>query len=826
MPKSSPIQYAFNGGQLGLRLGGRADLARYSTGCNTLRNFIPTYQGPALKRSGTRHVKEVKDSIQATRLVPFVFSSAEAYVLELGAGYLRFMRNSGAVLEPTQSISGSPTAANPVQVTVTAHGYANGDEIFVTNSGMAEINGRYFEVSNVTLNTFDLLGEDGSGRSTGAGGEVARTYEIRDAVSSNSIPWAASELFDIKFVQSADVLYMAHPNHPPHKLSRMSDTSWICEEIVFNDPPFAEENDDESVTIYVSAQTGGAVTATASSAVFTADHVGSYIRLREEFAERHPKWGAARTLGNWNVGNIAVGDLCYNDGNVYELTATNGSANSGFDPPIHESGTRQDKKWDWEFQNHGYGYGKITAVGSPTSATVDVDTDGVKFPASTVGVSNATDLWAFSAFNEVNGYPRAVAFFEDRLWWAGTNQDPQTFWGSETGEYENYRDVDARDDTGVSFTLQSDKVNAIQWMSGEDTLLIGTLGGEFTADGGSDQEAITPSNIRARRRSNFGTSANVSPVFVDSATLMVDRSGRRIHQLQYSFQSDRYVAPELTQFAYDILSPGVVEMAYQPSPFRMLWAVLADGTLSSLTYVPDEEVLGWATHSVGGADALVESVTVIPHPDGDQDQAWIIVRRTINGQSVRYIEFFEKHFEEGSAIADAFFVDSGLSYDGAPIATLLGLNYLEGEAVSVLADGAILPPIVVSNGQIPLLGSFSKIHAGLAMPEARLETMRFESGAADGAAQGRRKRIHQLVIRLLETGTGLFYGPDFDTMDALERNDLINPDPSPAPLFTGDTASYTMPGGYNREGRVAIAHRQATPCTVVALMPQMTTESR
>lgn len=844
MPKASPIQYGFNGGQLGPRLQGRSDLARYGMGCNILTNFLPTYQGPAVKRSGFRHVKIVKDSTKKTRLIPFEFSREQAYVLELGEGYLRVYKDSGTVLESTVSITGV-TAANPVVVTA-ANSYSAGDQVFITGSAQTELNGRYHTVANPTGANFELSGEDGTGRSTGSGGTAARVYEIEDGVSSNSLPWLEAELFEISFVQSADVLYLAHGNHPPHKISRTSDTAWTCAEIVFDWPAFREENLDDAQTMVISQNTGSSrtITATGAGNIFTASMVGSHVRIGHLLEADVPKWQAGVNFAGSidpRFGTAAVGDQVYFDGKVYSIAAVPPAA-TGSDPPTHEAadGTVKDKSNSWDFYNRGAGYAKITAVaGAPAAAcTVDVVVD-FPYRVSTANPSKTshggTDFdavssprWAIGAWNDDFGYPRAVAFYEDRLWFGGTSKDPQTFWGSRTGDYENFETVADEDDSALVFTLASDRINAIEWMTGEDVLLIGTKGGEFTADAGNAEQAITPSNVRVRRRSFYGSAESVSPITVDSATIFVQRSKERLHELIYTTDAGGYsrlTAPDLTQMSYDILASGVVQMAYQASPLRLLWCVLTDGTLASLTYVRDEDVLAWAKHTAGGTSAKVESVAVVPHPDGDQDQLWVITSRTVNGATSRHIEFMEKPFENDD-IPDAFFVDAGLTYSGASTTTITGLNHLEGESVSILGDGLIQSAKTVTSGAITLDTAVTKAQVGLAMPEAQLQTMRIDAGGADGTAMGKKKRVHKLVIRLLEAGEGVRYGSNMDGLDEWSLRDPNDAMDTAVPLFTGDTPALTMPGHWEREGRVAVAHALPLPCTVVSLMPQLETGTR
>lgn len=922
MPKASPIQYAFNGGRLGTRMQGRSDLARYATGCNVLRNFIPTYQGPAIKRSGFRHVKPVKDETKRTRVLSFEFSVDDAYILELGEGYMRVYKDGGAVLETAIPITGV-TAANPVVVTA-ANSYSAGDQVFITGSAQTELNGRFFTVASPTGSNFELSGEDGTGRSTGSGGTAARVFEIEDGVASNSLPWLAADLDAIQYAQVADVIYLVHGSYPPHKIERTSDTQWTCTQIAFDWPAFREENTNRDIKMIASHNDGSSrtvqlrgttkdgigitshntatpivvtasgshgystgdtvfITGTSESAIndkhyvitvtgattfsldgstgasggtggtvelipdtsfqFTADMVGSFIKLREIKGMDVAEWqkGAtspdnldARSATTWHA------MLIYFDANVYQADPANSGA-VGQRPPVHDrsadgqSGYVSDGNAGWAYYNSFAGYGTITAVASDGySCTVDVDVPfpychSLSNPSETARSAQyqqwSTARWSIGAFNDEHCYPKAVGFYEDRLWLGGTKKDPQTFWGSRTGDYENFEIIADQDDSAVVFTLASDRLNSIEWMSGEDVLLIGTRGGEFTADAGSADQAITPSNIRVRRRSSYGSFIGVQPLFIDSALLFVHRSGERLHELSEFPDTDYYTAPDLTQMSYDVLSSGVVGMAYQSAPFRILWVALSDGSLASLTYVRDEEILAWATHEIGGTDAAVESIAVIPHTAGDQDQLWAVTKRTVNGSTVRHIEVLERPFAEEAVIEDAFFVDDGLTYEGAATTSITGLDHLEGETVSILADGFVIDDQVVSGGAVTLTSAAEKVHVGLPMPEARLQTMRIEAGARDGTSMGKKGRIFRLIVRVNDLGEGLYFGTDFDTMRPWSLRKESDNNDTPTALYTGDSPSFPMPSGYERERRIALAHRLPLPATIVATMPQLDVES-
>ena len=823
MAQSNPIQVGFNGGQFGPLMAGRVDLARYKTACKTLKNFIPTVQGPAIKRSGTRFVKAVRDMSKKSRLIPFEFSRAEAYVLEFSDNAIRFIRNSGGIIEATVAISGNPTIAANCEITTgAAHGYATGDEVFVSGSSMAMINGQYFAITVTGATTF-TIGVSTVGETTSGGpGTVARTYQITNGVASNAIPWNDTDLDGIQYAQDQDTMYLTHPDYAPHKLVRTSDTSWTCTEVVFEWPAFRDENISET-TLYASAATGAAITITASAATFTSDMVGGYIKLGEIIETKHPQWTPQSNMASeYGGGGISLNDRAYYDGKVYELVDKNGGSMTGSMAPIHTEGTEEDNaaagsSFEWTFINRGWGYGKITGYTSSTVVTVDVDTYGVEYPASVVGVAKATKKWAISAFCAEYGYPAAVAFFEGRLWFGGTEQDQQTFWGSRTNRYEDFELINADADSGLVFTIKSTRVNAIQWMRDQDVLMIGTRGGEYAAFSNSQDEAITPDNIKVVQRSAFGTAADIAPVSVDSALLMVHRNGRRVHELVYDINSEKNEGPDLTALADDILSNGATGLAYQAAPHRQVWATDANSFLYAMTYVRDQDVIGWAEFPISTAGSfdggLVESVCVIPHPDGDQDQVWLSVRRAL-GTTKRWIEYIEKPYVGSGSIQDAFFVDAGSTYSGSAATTITGLLHLASQAVAYLANGVVGSGTVTSKGKLTVASS-TKVQIGFAV-SAELETMSLETGDTLNSSQGKRGRLSGTVIRLLDTGQGVEYGADLEgTMDTWTQEDTV---------FTGDTPMLTVPGGFARTHRLAIRHSTVKPCTVVSIMPQITVE--
>lgn len=676
MPRSSPIQNAFNAGQWSPSVYGRTDLDKYPSALALCENWIPLRQGPLLKRPGTKYVTDVKISSKKTRLVSFEFNDEQAYVLEFGDQYIRFYRDHAQI-----------------------------------------VSGTAVEVSS---------------------------------------PYLEAELFELQFAQSADLLYITHENHAPRQLARTSHTSWTLSEITFRNGPLLPDLDGLTTTtmsISGTTLTASAVADINGGSGFVATDVGRFVAV-------------------WN----------------------------------------------------GLSY-QLSTIASITSTTQVELNDSL--------TASATTRWRLGLYSDTDGYPRAVTFFEDRLGFGGAPAAPQRFDLSETGDYTDFADADflqasATDASSANYTLNSGRVNIIQWMTdSERGMAIETIGGEWIVRPSTQGEALTPSNVTAKRPTTYGGKLR-QPVRVGNAVLFLDRPGRKLREISYTFESDAFQAADMTVLADAITTGGMDHLAHQQDPNNIVWAPRADGTLLGFTYDVEQAVAGWHQHVMGGVSdangtqAVVESVTSIPEPNGAYDELWLVVKRYVNGATVRHIEYMAKHWEDGDAQADAYFVDAGITYDGVATTTITGLSHLEGETVSVLADGAVHPDRTVSSGQITLTSPAAKVHVGLAY-NANMKTLRFEAGAADGTAQGKFQRISSLVVRLWQT-LGLKIGPDEDTLDEIIFREPDDTPGSPPPLFTGDKAVEAWDSGYDRSTHIYIRSYQPVPASIQALMPRLTTQ--
>jgi hypothetical protein len=811
-------QFSFNAGELSPEIEGRVDLAKYGSSCRTMRNFIPRTTGAARKRPGLRFIKEVKDSADETFVIPFEFSDTQAYILEFGDFYFRVYKDGGVVLETAKTITGI-TNANPGEVTCTAHGYSNGDQVFISGvGGMTQVNGLYFTVTSTGANTFTIGVNTTSYGTYTTGGTSARVYTV-------VTPYAFGDVALLSIVQSADTMYVAHRDYMPRKITRTGHAAWTIAEIAFDWPAFRTEN-TTNITLYASASTGAGITVTASAALFSASDVGRRIKFRELVASKHPVW-IANTLMRWNGSSISVGDTGQYNGNVYELQDKHGASNPGYTPPIHtEPGEENsDGDFDWIYRHSGEGYVLITAFSTSTSVTATVVQ---RLPESVVGAGDATKTWSFDAWSEVTGYPRAVTFYEDRLWFAGTASDPQTLWASALGDYENHR-VYPTDTSSLIFTISDDEVNVVEWLKGGRQMVIGTAGGIFPSAGADPDKPVSPSNtLQAPKHSDEPAQTGVRPVVVGASLLFAARTGRGLIDTAYDFGSDSYATQDLSILADHLIAAGgISHIAWQRRPDRVLWCVTGDGKLLGMSFEKSQDVIGWHAHPVGGAfsggDAVVESIAVISHPDGDQDQVWLVVKRTINAGTKRYIEVLEKPFSATAATEDAFYVDSGLTYDGAPTTAITGLAHLEGQSVTVWADGAQQGPFTVSAGAITLSVAASVVQAGLGY-NADLAPQAPETALQDGSIQGRKKQQTGLVFRLYRTSRGLTFGPDISTLYAIPWTNFQNPSGTALALFSGDTQEIPFHGPIESRGTIYLRHAAPGPCNVLAVMPRFTVE--
>ena len=646
-------------------------------------------------------------------------------------------------------------------------------------------------------------------------------------------PYAHTDLAKLKFTQSADVMYLVHPDYAPRKITRTSHTAWTITEVDFLRGPMADDN-TTTTTLLANGRTGS-VTITASASTFTSSDVGRLVRLHEGFAK----------ITNFSSATSVTATVQENADGRTELmpsyTATTISAHEG-DPSA--TGLEHNDRYQdtaGAFVSQGFKVGmKVTVSGFTDSNNNEASAIIVKVTDDTLLLAPSSDLtdeaagdsvtisgdltastdFSLGAFSTVTGFPSAVAFYEQRLVFASTTQQPQTLFFSVGGSFEDFAaGVDA--DDALTYTLGSNQVNIIRYLQAGRVLLVGTSGGEFVVTS-SEDAPLSPTNAVVKRQATYG-SADIQPVQVANVTLFVQRAKRKLRELVFDLNTDSYQAPDMTILAEHITETGIKEMSLQQEPDNVVWCVLENGKFVGMTYRREENVIAWHEHLIGGAfgsDAFghVESVATIPG-DLNEDDTYLVVKRTIGGATKRYIEYFSS-FDFGSDVEDAFFVDSGLTYSGSSATSISGLDHLEGQSVSILANGATHPDKTVSSGAISLDFAVTKAHIGLNY-SSTLQTMRIEAGGTEGTAQGKTKRIHEVMLRLFRT-VGVKVGSSETELDRIPFRSSAQAMTAAIPLFTGDK-EIEFRGGFDTDGFVVVQQDQPLPLTVIGIFPRLIT---
>ncbi len=556
------------------------------------------------------------------------------------------------------------------------------------------------------------------------GNQYIRFYKDKGQILSGgsayeiASPYLTAELFEIKFAQSADVLYICHPNHAVRKLSRTGHTSWTLEELLFTYGPFLDDN-TETTTLSSSAISGNSVTITASATTginnntgFQTTDVGRLVSIGYGLGYAEITARTSTTVVTADILETLAPKV--NPSKLSkEISASDTTIVVDKIDDYAATGTIRIDDELITYTGKDAATRSFTGCTRGTSSTTAVTHRTLAFVYSTENI--ATTKWKLGAFSDFSGHPACVSFFEQRLVFAGTNTEPQTIYFSKSGDYENFATGTLADDAMI-YTIASNQVNRVRYLKAQRTLIIGTTGGEFTVTADGTDAAVTPTNLTIKKQSSFGT-ADVDALPVGNAVIFLQKAKRKFRELAYNFDSDGYVAPDLTILNDAVTDSGINEFTYQQEPSSILWAVRDDGILIGLTYQRSENVVAWHKHKLGGSFGtnqfgIVESIASISGTL-DEDELWVIVKRTINGSTKRYIECFSDFDFDETNSTDFKFLDSFLTYSG-PSTTLNGTisssatSIVLTDASSFTATGTIL----IDNERISYTGKSTNTLTG------------------------------------------------------------------------------------------------------------------
>ncbi|MUM77261.1 hypothetical protein GKC30_06420 [Pseudodesulfovibrio sp. F-1] len=580
------------------------------------------------------------------------------------------------------------------------------------------------------------------------------------------MPYRADQLERLRHAQSGEVLVLAHPDHPVRTLTRKAHDHWELEEMDFIGRPAAwtDGNNPSVVAFFEQRLVLAATPAQPGTLWFSRTGEMTDFRLRTREAP----------LDGWRDREIvdANGDGLRDGrpGDTFTLLDGDGFEKLDGLKGQHPDGTTRYYRYK--------GAANLTASGADRTVT---------FKAAPTG-------------SQVEPVRDAAGELDAEFW---DCLEP----GDRT---EAPAGAEPLDDDAIEVTLSGRQANAIEFLVARGRLWVGTAGGEWTL-GSSLGDPVTPASIKASQEGSCGASPT-RPEAVGFATLYIQRARRKIREMAYRYESDAYVSRDLTILSEHITRPGLTQMAYVQEPDSILYCVRADGVLLALTYEPDQEVAAWSRLPT---DGVVECIAAVHNPAEKRDQLWAVIRRTVGGQSRRHVEFLEAEFN--GVMEDAFFVDSGATYDGEPTQTLTGLCHLAGRTVDILADGAVQTARTVdAQGVVRLDRPAARAHVGLPYV-SRLQPMRLEAGSSRGTAQTKRKRITKVAVRFHDTLGGRV-GPSPDRLEPVYFRSPAVPMGRASTPFCGDKA-VNFPGGWTREGLLTIVQDQPLPMSVLLVVP-------
>jgi hypothetical protein len=803
MPRLNPIQTNFTAGELSSRLMGRVDIARYQNGAKKIENLLPIVEGGVMRRDGLRQIARTKDLL-GTRLVSYVFNKDSAYIVELGNGYARFYNSAGQVVSGPTPVEVS-TPYPPAQLFDVEYVQGTDSMLMSHPSHMIQ---RLYRVSGTQWvigdAPFDPLPFAENGKRPGATLTLSATSGT------------------VNMMPSADVFL----------------TSDVGRNIVAGSGValITAKNGDNSVTATVQAQFSSLSYAANSWKVagspqvpvcaLTKSPVGAVPAVYAMGARQYVNSMSLDTTNQvLSIQTEAPHGFAVNDfinlsffesdgidGNYYVKAITNAnvftvtytgsllaSAAFGY---IYKFGAGNAFSSDdvGKYIRMNSGLLKITGFVDAGHVLAQI----IKtMSESTTAEGSAWSLESTS-WNAIDGYPASVALFQQRLIAAGSASFPQTMWGSSTGTLYDFT-IAKDDDDAFQFTASSDQVSQIKHLVTASTMGAFTDGVEFTVGVGANN-TIGPTNAPSVKAQSTYGSNSVRPVRVGNEIIFAQRGSRKVRALSYDFASDSFISADITSLAQHITETGVIDCAFQQEPTPVIWFVRGDGVLVSATYDKQQQVTAWARHTT---DGKFLSVACIPSSVVDEgDLVFVVVERTINGATQRFVERFDADLNTDCAITGT---------NATVTATWSGLSSLEGKTVDVKADGVYVGQFTVAGGAITLPRTANAVEIGLHYDSAVTLLPPALSGGT-GTNVGSAQSTSQVILRVDSTIGGNVNGDEIPWREF--GSDLLDEAPQP---FTGDKDISTL--GWDRGGDLVITQDQPYDFHLLAVVRTYSTNS-
>lgn len=593
---------------------------------------------------------------------------------------------------------------------------------------------------------------------TGNAPPNAGFWYLQPASGQLEVPnnYTAADLFDVHYVQSNDTMTFCHPNYPPSELKRLSAVNWTFIPIVFGDAvPIP--------TTVAASNNGAATTPTTYTYVVTTINTGD---LQESIQS------AVATIGN----DLTVAGRK----NTITWVAAAGAIQYSI----------------YKLANGLYGF-----IGNAGGTSFDDNNI-----TANIGV---TPPYVDNPFVDNTTYPSTVTYYQGRRYFAASNSKPQNFWATRSNTESNLTySIPSQDTDRLSFRIAARDANAIKHLIPLADLLMLTAAGEWRIT--SNSGVVKPSDIIITQQTGIGAS-NVAPCIVNKGTVYAAARGGRIREMIYNWQVAGYITNDISKLAphlFDYFT--IADMAYAKAPYPIIWCVSSNGSLLGLTYQPEDQVAGWHHHDT--VNGKFESICIVS--ENNEDILYAIVNRTLNGVQNRYVERLNtRNFNQ--TLAQAYFVDCGAVYSGAPATVISGLTWLIGSTVNILADGAVSPPQVVDNtGSITLPVAASLVNIGLPIT-ADLQTLPFSLDSVEASSRGAVKNVSQVWLRVDQT-SGLFIGPSFATLKPIKLR-TTETYGTPPGLKSGELEGQKLEPLWAADGTLCIRQTDPLPATIVSI---------
>lgn len=577
--------------------------------------------------------------------------------------------------------------------------------------------------------------------------------------------------------------------------------------------------------------TTGDITLTSNKNIFAGSKAGAYIKLKQEIASK------TVSASNGTTERVRVGENW--------KVISHGTWEGSFTIEKSDDGEswKEYRKYTSKSDYNPSESGSVTepvflrAVCTITSGTCTVDLTAMAYNAEGVvklteitsdstakahvekelGSTDMTTNFLWGAWSEEFGYPQTLCFFQDRLCFGGTKKQPYMVWMSRTGDYGNFSVEKASgtvtDDSAVALAFVSRKQFKILHLIASTDLIVLTAGNEWTVSG---SDTVTPSKAVPKMQTTRGCST-VEPLMIGGRIVFVQGRGSTVRDMAYSYETDSYGGNDLTLLAKHIIeNVQIVDSAYKQEPDSTIYFVRSDGTMACLSYIMEQKVYAWSTIETQGK---IEAVAAVQ--EGDEDIIYLVVKREINGVTVRNIEYLAKNPAKSNNPDDYIMLDNAIEYSTAEKSsgeTEIDAAELTGEKVTVIGDGRMYSGLTVSqDGTVTLPAAVQ--HAFIGLPyRSIVELPNVEIRTGDGTMQGRKKQISNCILRLSNSLGGMV-GPDINTMDLMnfdEQNAV-----SDIKLFTGDKHMTLPIGGFNNEGRVIIVTDEPYPFNLLAVVREV-----